>query len=82
MAAHDPTDPLPVSVANARPYLRLRPTADGLDPETVTSHLQRLHRLTRQPDSEGFLTRLQGQRPPTREVTLRPSTIRLIASSM
>lgn len=66
--SHDATESLPVPLEDARSYLRIRPSADRLDAETVAAHLRRLHQLTSR--SAGLLGRLRGPRSPTVEVLL------------
>ena len=69
MPPSDSTDSLPVPAETARSYLRIRPTTDHLDHETVTAHVRRLHRLTSTTDG-GLLARLRGAEPPTIEMLL------------
>jgi hypothetical protein len=52
------TPDLPVPVADARTYLRVRPTDDALAPETVRAHARRLHQLGRGGDTGLFNTLL------------------------
>lgn len=70
MASDSPADSLPVPVETARSYLRIRPTTNHIDHETVTAHLQRLHRLTSNRAPDSLLSRLRGPAPPTIEVLL------------
>ncbi|MFD1568937.1 ATP-binding protein, partial [Halolamina litorea] len=70
MPAEDSSDSLPVHVTNARSYIRIRPTTDQLNVETVTAHLRRLHSLSNNQANPTLLDRLRGPKPSTIEVLL------------
>ncbi|QCJ45873.1 ATP-binding protein [Haloprofundus sp. MHR1] len=64
----DDTD-LPVPLEQARTYIRVRPADESLNPETVATHVRRLHQLPQQRHSAGIKL-FDRPSPPTIECLL------------
>ncbi|MCT9098170.1 ATP-binding protein [Haloarchaeobius sp. HME9146] len=64
------TDSLPVTADDSRSYVRIQPTAEALDAETVVAQFRRLHQVRLESQKESFLDRFRGSPSPTLEALL------------